>query len=73
MSKIKVISDFELRKLGMRGGLAQRVYPATRKTPDEKRRLKIAKLNHNKKLIKAGFSPKRRLNLSEPMTISSGL
>lgn len=39
------------------------------KTANEKLRLKKAKRNHKSTLIKAGFSPKRRLNISEPQVL----
>jgi len=39
------------------------------KTPREKRYLKKLKAEHKKALINAGFNPKKRLNVSEPMTL----
>lgn len=40
------------------------------KTKAEKLELKELKSAHKKKLIKAGFNPKKRLNLSEPAILT---
>lgn len=40
------------------------------KTKAEKHEFKMIQLAHNKDMVKAGFNPKRRLNITEPLTIT---
>jgi hypothetical protein len=44
-------------------------YGSFAKSPKEKRELKKAKQKHKSTLIKAGFNPKQRLNISEPQVL----
>lgn len=39
------------------------------KTPNEKRILKNVRSKHKQELIKNGFDPKKRMNLSSPQTL----
>ena len=44
-------------------------YAVFKKKPREQRYLKKLKRIHKKRLMKAGFDPKKRLNISEPMVL----
>ena len=59
-------SDYELRKLGIRPERLVINRGEFSKSAKEKAELKEAKKEHNKALLKAGFSPSERLNLNDP-------
>ena len=43
-------------------------YEKWKKSPEEKLQLVTAKINHKNLIRKAGFDPKKRLNLPEPVS-----
>lgn len=52
-----------------RFGIKPFSFEAYKKTPKEQAALATAKSNHKRALRNAGFDPKKRLNLSEPMIL----
>lgn len=71
--KRRVLTDFELRQLGIRVPYLVIHRRTFRKSPGEKARLKKLKLQHRSLLRRNGYDPNKRLNLNEPQTIKSDL
>ena len=64
IERAKVQKEINLNVIPAKFNFFEKMF---KKTTEEKLQLATSKLQHNEALRKAGFNPKKRLNLSEPV------